>query len=58
MGSTSTHDFPPGYRFYPTEEELVGFYLLNKLEGRREDELNRVIPVQDISCVDPWALPS
>lgn len=48
---------PPGFRFFPTEEELVGFYLLNKLEGKREG-LERVIPVVDIYSRDPWELPS
>ncbi|KAF5954066.1 hypothetical protein HYC85_006922 [Camellia sinensis] len=33
----------PGFRFYPTEEELVSFYLQKKLEGRRQD-LDLVIP--------------
>lgn len=47
----------PGYRFYPTEEELIGFYLRNKLE-RRRDDLDRVIPVYDIYSLDPWQLPS
>ncbi|CAL9120370.1 unnamed protein product [Musa textilis] len=47
---------PPGYRFYPTEEELIGFYLQNKLENRRED-MEQVIPVADIYCFDPWQLP-
>lgn len=47
----------PGYRFYPTEEELIGFYLRNKLEKRRDD-LDRVIPVYDIYSLDPWQLPS
>ncbi|KAJ7971624.1 putative NAC domain-containing protein [Quillaja saponaria] len=51
---------PTGFRFYPTEEELVSFYLHNKLEGKRED-LNRVmdsvIPVSDIYVYNPWDLP-
>lgn len=50
-------ELPPGFRFYPTEEELVSFYLLNKLEGKRE-EINRVINVIDIYSVEPWDLPS
>ncbi|KDP34427.1 hypothetical protein JCGZ_12708 [Jatropha curcas] len=49
-------DLPPGFRFYPTEEELVSFYLHNKLEERRQ-ELNRVIPVTDIYNIEPWNLP-
>ncbi|KAF7818812.1 NAC domain-containing protein 90 [Senna tora] len=49
-------NMPPGYRFYPTEEELISFYLHNKLEGERED-MNRVIPVVDIYDYSPWQLP-
>ncbi|KAL5579771.1 hypothetical protein UlMin_012213 [Ulmus minor] len=48
---------PPGFRFYPTEEELVSFYLRNKLEGKRE-EINRVIKVIDIYSIEPWDLPN
>ncbi|KAB1222492.1 NAC domain-containing protein 90 [Morella rubra] len=53
-------DLAPGFRFYPTEEELVSFYLHNKLEGRREDlirVMDRVIPVVDIYVSNPWDLP-
>lgn len=52
-------DLPPGFRFYPTEEELVSFYLRNKLEGSRQDLdrlMNRVIPVVDIYEFNPWDL--
>ncbi|XXG41617.1 hypothetical protein AAC387_Pa01g2049 [Persea americana] len=48
---------PPGFRFFPTEDELVGFYLRHKLEGNREG-LERVIPIVDIYSLDPWVLPS
>ncbi|KAL5545795.1 hypothetical protein UlMin_005482 [Ulmus minor] len=51
---------PPGFRFFPTEEELILFYLHNKLDGRREDlnqVMNRVIPVLDIYEFDPSDLP-
>ncbi|CAJ1884873.1 unnamed protein product [Sphenostylis stenocarpa] len=47
---------PPGYRFYPTEEELISFYLHNKLEGERED-MNRLIPIVDIYDYNPSQLP-
>ncbi|TKY67052.1 NAC domain-containing protein 90 [Spatholobus suberectus] len=50
-------DHPPGFRFFPTEEELVGFYLHNKLEGQR-NAIDRVIPVIDINGVEPWNLPT
>ncbi|KAJ8459732.1 hypothetical protein OPV22_032658 [Ensete ventricosum] len=39
-----TSTAPPGYRFYPTEEELISFYLQNKLNNRRED-MEWVIPM-------------
>ncbi|KAE8690305.1 NAC domain-containing protein 90 [Hibiscus syriacus] len=53
-------DMPPGFRFYPTEEELVSFYLHNKLEANRgdlNDVMNRVIPVVDVYDYNPWDLP-
>ncbi|KAJ8749910.1 hypothetical protein K2173_013825 [Erythroxylum novogranatense] len=49
-------ELAPGFRFYPTEEELVSFYLRNKLEGKRQ-ELHRVIPVVDIYNIEPCHLP-
>ncbi|CAN1171265.1 NAC domain-containing protein 90 [Linum perenne] len=52
------HYFPPGYRFFPTEEELVSFYLHNQLEGTNQADLHQVIPVVDIYEVNPWHLPS
>ncbi|XP_042451369.1 NAC domain-containing protein 90-like [Zingiber officinale] len=48
---------PLGYRFYPTEEELIGFFLQNKLENRRRD-MELVVPVVDVYCFDPWQLPA
>ncbi|KAL5229910.1 hypothetical protein ABZP36_028686 [Zizania latifolia] len=50
-------ELPPGYRFYPTEEELVRFYLRHKLEGVRGPDIERVIPVADVCSLDPWQLP-
>ncbi|XP_040986988.1 NAC domain-containing protein 71-like [Juglans microcarpa x Juglans regia] len=46
---------PPGFRFHPTDEELVGYYLKRKVE-RLEIELE-VIPVVDLYKFDPWELP-
>ncbi|XP_022752544.1 NAC domain-containing protein 90-like [Durio zibethinus] len=45
-----------GFRFFPTEEELVSFYLRNQLEGKRQD-VHLVIPVLNIYDVEPWELP-
>ncbi|KAI9090677.1 hypothetical protein K1719_028530 [Acacia pycnantha] len=47
----------PGYRFYPTEEELISFYLKRKLEGDQSEDINRVIPELDIYEYNPWDLP-
>ncbi|XP_020238156.1 NAC domain-containing protein 90 [Cajanus cajan] len=55
--SHNMEDLPPGFRFYPTEEELLAFYLHNQLQGQRHD-MSRVIPVVDIHGVEPWTLPS
>jgi hypothetical protein len=52
MGGAS---LPPGFRFHPTDEELVGYYLHRKVEGL-EIELE-VIPVIDLYKFDPWELP-
>ncbi|KAB2087025.1 hypothetical protein ES319_A04G075100v1 [Gossypium barbadense] len=53
-------DIAPGFRFYPTEEELVSFYLHHKLEMEREDLnrlMDRVIPIVNIYEFNPWDLP-
>ncbi|XP_021865979.2 NAC domain-containing protein 90 [Spinacia oleracea] len=47
---------PPGFRFYPTEEELITFYLHNKFHNQRP-ELDRVIPSVDIYNFEPSQLP-
>jgi len=46
---------PPGFRFHPTDEELVGYYLKRKVEGL-EIELD-VIPAIDLYKFDPWEFP-
>ncbi|KAK3033118.1 hypothetical protein RJ639_036477 [Escallonia herrerae] len=46
----------PGFRFHPTDEELVGFYLRRKVEKRPISiELIKQI---DIYKYDPWDLPN
>ncbi|ANM71082.1 NAC domain containing protein 96 [Arabidopsis thaliana] len=52
MGSSC---LPPGFRFHPTDEELIEYYLKRKVEGL-EIELE-VIPVIDLYSFDPWELP-
>uniref|UniRef100_A0A0D3HRM1 NAC domain-containing protein n=1 Tax=Oryza barthii TaxID=65489 RepID=A0A0D3HRM1_9ORYZ len=46
----------PGFRFYPTEEELIGFYLRHRLAGTRADDVARVIPVVDVYGYHPSQL--
>ena len=46
----------PGFRFHPTDEELVSFYLLKKIEKKLTAiELIKQI---DIYKYDPWDLAS
>lgn len=52
MGGAS---LPPGFRFHPTDEELVGYYLKRKVEGQKFEL--EVIPVIDLYKFDPWELP-
>lgn len=50
------NDLPVGFRFYPSEEELLGYYLPNKLNGTAP-HIDRVIPVVHIYDYNPWDLP-
>lgn len=45
----------PGFRFHPTDEELLGFYLRRKVENKRI-KLDLIKEV-DIYKNDPWDLP-
>eukprot|EP01018_Ginkgo_biloba_P005081 Gb_12203 [translate_table: standard] len=46
----------PGFRFHPTEQELVGFYLKKMVQGKLDDL--RIIGVLDLYRYDPCDLPS
>ena len=46
----------PGFRFHPTDEELVGFYLKRKIQQRPLSI--ELIKQLDIYKFDPWDLPS
>jgi hypothetical protein len=46
----------PGFRFHPTDEELVTFYLRRKVAGKRLSI--EIIKEFDIYKHDPWDLPS
>jgi hypothetical protein len=47
---------PVGYRFHPTEEEIICYYLKHKMNGRDslvDDHIGEV----DLYRRDPWELP-
>ncbi|KAK1299954.1 NAC domain-containing protein 7 [Acorus calamus] len=45
---------PPGFRFHPTEEELVGYYLARKIASQKFDL--EVISDVDLYGIEPWDL--
>ena len=45
---------PPGFRFHPTEEELVGYYLTRKLACEKIDL--GIITDIDLYRIEPWDL--
>ncbi|XP_072973646.1 NAC domain-containing protein 7-like [Typha angustifolia] len=51
--STSSH-VPPGFRFHPTDEELVDYYLRKKMASRRIDL--DIIKDVDLYKIEPWDL--
>jgi hypothetical protein len=46
---------PPGFRFHPTEEELVGYYLARKVASQKIDDLD-IIREVDLYRIEPWDL--
>lgn len=46
---------PPGFRFHPTDEELVAYYLKRKVNGWKIEL--EIIPEVDIYKCEPWDLP-
>ena len=47
-------DLPPGFRFHPTDEELVGYYLRKKVASQKIDL--DVIRDIDLYRIEPWDL--
>ncbi|XP_057431632.1 protein NTM1-like 9 [Lotus japonicus] len=49
---------PVGFRFKPTDQELVDHYLKHKLQGDDSDSLVAKIPVLNLCKVEPWDIPA
>ncbi|GLT50955.1 hypothetical protein SLA2020_324050 [Shorea laevis] len=46
---------PPGFRFHPTDEELITYYLVNKISDA--SFTGRAIADVDLNKCEPWDLP-
>lgn len=55
MVGRDNSDLPPGFRFHPTDEELIMFYLRNQALSKPCPV--SIIPEVDIYKFDPWELP-
>lgn len=57
MGSRSPQsNLPPGFRFHPTDEELILHYLRKKVASMPLPAVSIIAEV-DIYKFDPWELP-
>ncbi|CAN1226042.1 NAC domain-containing protein 37 [Linum perenne] len=54
MDQSSSSCVPPGFRFHPTDEELVGYYLRKKVASQKIDL--DVIRDIDLYRIEPWDL--
>ncbi|KFK22641.1 hypothetical protein AALP_AAs66509U000200 [Arabis alpina] len=45
----------PGYKFSPTDVELISYYLKNKMDGLEKSV--EIIPDADVYNIEPWDLP-
>lgn len=52
--SSSNGGVPPGFRFHPTDEELLHYYLKKKLSFQKFDM--DVIREVDLNKMEPWDL--
>ncbi|KAG7020319.1 Protein CUP-SHAPED COTYLEDON 2, partial [Cucurbita argyrosperma subsp. argyrosperma] len=46
---------PPGFRFHPSDEELITYYLLNKISNA--NFTGRAVTDVDLNKFEPWELP-
>ena len=52
--ASSSGGVPPGFRFHPTDEELLQYYLKKKLSFQKFDM--DVIREVDLNKMEPWEL--
>ncbi|KAF0895599.1 hypothetical protein E2562_013908 [Oryza meyeriana var. granulata] len=52
--ASESYRVPPGFRFHPTEEELVGYYLARKVQAM--DLVGGIIQELDLCSIEPWDL--
>ena len=53
--SMKEEKLPPGFRFHPTDEELVTYYLINKISDANFTA--RAVTDVDLNKSEPWDLP-
>lgn len=54
-GEVKEETLPPGFRFHPTDEELITYYLINKISDA--NFTGRAIGDVDLNKCEPWDLP-
>ncbi|XVE97226.1 hypothetical protein REPUB_Repub03eG0002800 [Reevesia pubescens] len=54
-GEGKEETLPPGFRFHPTDEELITYYLVNKISDA--SFTGRAIADVDLNKCEPWDLP-
>ncbi|MED6196071.1 hypothetical protein PIB30_043845 [Stylosanthes scabra] len=54
-GDGKEETLPPGFRFHPTDEELITCYLINKISD--SNFTGRAITDVDLNKCEPWELP-
>lgn len=48
-------NLPPGFRFHPTDEELITYYLTSKVSDT--NFTSKAVAVVDLNKSEPWDLP-
>ncbi|XP_021670159.2 NAC domain-containing protein 92-like isoform X4 [Hevea brasiliensis] len=54
-GDAKEETLPPGFRFHPTDEELITYYLVNKISDA--NFTGKAIADVDLNKCEPWDLP-